>query len=151
MRILRRNPDSSTGKKRPTNFLPYLHTPKTKMLTEVWLGYSVVLRNNRSKIQNRESYPSGRERLGGKRKQGRREEKESVRAREREREREIGWQRGRGRREHAAGWLVYSSAYSPLVDGAARNAQLLRNQCASPPCLMLRIRSPSEAAHPRPF
>lgn len=28
-----------------------------------------------------------------------------------------------------------------LVDGAVRNAQLLRNQCASPPCLMPRIRS----------
>lgn len=72
-----------------------------------------------------------------------------------ERERERGIKRGgegrRGRREHAAGWLVYSSAYSPLVDGAARNAQLLRNQCASPPCLMLRIRSPSEAVRPRPF
>lgn len=75
---------------------------------------------------------------------------EGGREGERERDKARGEGR-RGRREHAAGWLVYSSAYSPLVDGAARNAQLLRNQCASPPCLMLRIRSPSEAVRPRPF
>ena len=82
---------------------------------------------------------------------GKEKAREKGRERKRERERGGGRQRGRGRREHAAGWLVYSSAYSPLVDGAARNAQLLRNQCASPPCLMLRIRSPSEVARPRPF
>lgn len=114
-------------------------TLKTKILREVRL--ESIVRNNRNEIQSRGFYPSGEMKLEKKRKRKRTKERDSGRQRG----------RGRGRREHAAGWLVYSSAYNPLVDGAARNAQLLRNQCASPPCLMLRIRSPSEAARPRPF
>lgn len=91
-----------------------------------------VVRNNRGEIQ---SFLSPRRDESGERERRERGIKRRGKGR-------------RGRREHAAGWLVYSSAYSPLVDGAARNAQLLRNQCASPPCLMLRIRSPSEAVRP---